>query len=317
MTIHELRKQFEDWKKTQGISRNTERNYRLAWDHIVAAWNKSLGGKNPKDADWDDIQLVLNLLYQSIVSKEKPKEGYPEGYTHFNAIKGLLKQVFRYIDKSDIANKIGSTRLEQGDFTSLSLQQVQNILKMLPYIHEKELERIRNSKSRKILFEFDKDLCRQIILVGFSTGLRASELIKLRVSDINFTHGFGKVSGKGRRKQRDIFYFLFNTNKELAEWVKRKQLKTQDIIFKRVNGKVFGYWQLWNLFSILSDYTDTHIRPHTLRHSVALYMINNGFNPAEVQKFLCHRSIQTTSRYIAASSDRLLEQLKKVKHVSL
>ena len=99
MTIEELRKQFEDWKKTSNISNNTERNYRLAWNHITEAWNKILGDKNPKEVDWEDVQLVQTMLYNKIVSKQKPEQGYPKGYTHFNFIKGLLKQVFKYIER--------------------------------------------------------------------------------------------------------------------------------------------------------------------------------------------------------------------------
>jgi site-specific recombinase XerD len=140
-----------------------------------------------------------------------------------------------------------------------------------------------------------------ILAVLESTGVRASELLGLKVTDISFERAEIKVTGKGR-KQRLIPLTVYCGNC-LRNWLQYREKLHPDsnaVFVDLRGGAALNYNQLYYLIRKLSA-KGTH--PHALRHTVATKLIAGGATIKEVQELLGHSDIKTTARYLHPGKD--------------
>lgn len=158
---------------------------------------------------------------------------------------------------------------------------------------------------------------RAMIEVLYSCGLRVSELISLRISDLFFNEGLIQVIGKGN-KQRYV---------PISEWAKtyieayRSEIRNQqkvfskdkDILFLNRNGKALSRAMLFTIVNQLASDAGIKkkISPHTLRHSFATHLLENGADLLTIQQMLGHENITTTERYLHMSRKHLETLLTK------
>jgi len=158
---------------------------------------------------------------------------------------------------------------------------------------------------------------RSIIETLYGCGLRVSELINLRLSDLFFDEGFIKVTGKGD-KQRFVPISTY-TQKYINIYVKhiRNHQKIDDnfsdILYLNRRGKQLTRVMI---FHIIKDLTakagiDKNISPHSLRHSFATHLLENGADLRSIQLLLGHESITTTEIYLHLDKQQLHKTLKK------
>lgn len=151
----------------------------------------------------------------------------------------------------------------------------------------------------------------------YGCGLRVSELIGLRISDLYFDEDFIKVTGKGD-KQR--FVPISNINKKYIN-IYRKEIRVhlkiqagfQDILFLNRRGKQLTRAMV---FTIVKDLAlkiglDKVISPHTFRHSFATHLLENGADLRSIQQMLGHESITTTEVYMHVDRTHLAEVMNK------
>jgi integrase/recombinase XerD len=154
---------------------------------------------------------------------------------------------------------------------------------------------------------------RAILETMYSCGLRVSEIILLKISDLFFEEGFVRVIGKGN-KQRFVpihsiaqKYILSYCNHN------RNQIKPQkgfeDTVFLNRRGKELSRQMI---FIILKDLAikiklSKKISPHTLRHSFATHLLKNGADLRAIQQMLGHESITTTEIYVHLDKSYLKE----------
>lgn len=182
--------------------------------------------------------------------------------------------------------------------------------KPLPYfVKEKEMNRLLDDVEWRDSMEDIR--ARTIILVFYATGVRASELMGLDDSDVDFVNNRIKVTGK-RDKQRIVPFGLELREELLAYMAKRDaELSRQcEALFVDDKGKRMRYSQVWRIVNRRLGLVTTMKRrsPHVLRHSFATAMLNNDAGLESVQKLLGHESVATTEIYTHAT----FEQLKKV-----
>ncbi|MDO1511752.1 site-specific tyrosine recombinase XerD [Maribacter confluentis] len=154
---------------------------------------------------------------------------------------------------------------------------------------------------------------RAILETLYGCGLRVSELINLKISDLFFDEGFIKVTGKGN-KQRFVPISLVNM-KYIS--IYRNEIRVhlnikegfQDILFLNRRGRQLTRAMI---FTIIKNLATTiglqkNISPHTFRHSFATHLLENGADLRSIQQMLGHESITTTEIYMHVDRSHLAD----------
>jgi integrase/recombinase XerD len=143
----------------------------------------------------------------------------------------------------------------------------------------------------------------------YATGLRVSELIKLKRADINLEGGFIIASGK-RSKER-IVPIGEHSKKALTEYLEKVRPKGP-FLFPIRRGKGLTRQAIWKIIRKYANRIEReHISPHTLRHTFATHLLQGGADLRSVQILLGHEDIATTQIYTHVDSKRLKEIHKK------
>jgi len=157
---------------------------------------------------------------------------------------------------------------------------------------------------------------RAIIETLYSCGLRVSELIGLKVSDLFFEEGFIKVTGKGD-KQRFV-PISPSTQNYITIWITiRNHIEVQpdskDVLFLNYKGKQLTRAMIFTIIKKLVKTTGLKktVSPHTFRHSFATHLLENGADLRAIQMMLGHESITTTEIYMHVDRSHLSEVLNK------
>ena len=237
-----------------------------------------------------------------------------------DGIKDFLEYLYsKGLNRNSISRKICSIR---GLFQYLHKEAIikDNLFKEVisPKKNNSLPKYIKTNDIEKMFLCFDKEDCFNernalILEMLYATGVRIGELINIKVSDINLYDRTIKIMGKGR-KERIVIYGSFCED-ALKKYLNdgRKILskdKNCDYLFLNKNG---GKLSARFIRKIIDDVVrkceiDYHISPHTLRHTFATDLLNNGADLMTVKELLGHSSINTTGIYTHVSN----EQLKKV-----
>ncbi len=145
-----------------------------------------------------------------------------------------------------------------------------------------------------------------MIELMYGAGLRVSELINLKVKDIEFENNHGWVRhGKGNKDR--LFILPMFLRNELFNCIKEDNLEQDSWIFNSYN----GHMSVRSVQIIVKKAANKagikkRVHCHTLRHSYATHLIENGYDVVNVQVLLGHNCVETTMRYVHMASPRLL-----------
>lgn len=153
---------------------------------------------------------------------------------------------------------------------------------------------------------------RAMLELMYGTGVRVSELLGLNIEDINMTAGFLRCLGKGRKER------IVPVNQTAIRWVERYMSQSRSVLLKRAANRTLflnargSAMTRQGFFKILAGYAqkaqlEKSITPHTLRHSFATHLLENGADLRSVQEMLGHADISTTQIYTHLTRSRLLE----------
>jgi integrase/recombinase XerD len=149
----------------------------------------------------------------------------------------------------------------------------------------------------------------------YATGMRASEAIGLKVSDINFEVSFVKCFGKGSKER--IVPLNKITLAALQEYLEKGRprfpAKDKEALFVDKNGGRLTRQGLWLVMKkyVKKSGVKGKTSPHTLRHSFATHLLEKGADLRSVQEMLGHADISTTQIYTSVSRERLKRMYKK------
>lgn len=158
---------------------------------------------------------------------------------------------------------------------------------------------------------------RAMIETLYGCGLRVTELITLRISDLFFAEGFIKVTGKGN-KQR--FVPIGGSTQKYIEHYKNDvrahiniENEFRDTLFLNRRGKQLSRAMIFTIIKQLAEKAgiQKNIGPHTFRHSFATHLLENGANLRAIQQMLGHESITTTEIYMHMDRAHLREVIEK------
>jgi integrase/recombinase XerD len=158
---------------------------------------------------------------------------------------------------------------------------------------------------------------RAMLEVLYSSGLRVSELLNLRLTNCFFTEGFVRVLGKGDKVRLvPIGEDAMHYTRIYVEHVRQKldvQKGDEDTIFLNLRGKQLSRISVFTTIKKLAAEVGIKktISPHTFRHSFATHLIEGGADLRAVQQMLGHESITTTEIYTHLDRDYLQQTLKE------
>ena len=207
-----------------------------------------------------------------------------------------LKSFYKFLYKNNYINK------KDYPLTKIAYPKMEK--KLPKFIYYNDLLEIINESSK------DKDGVRDRIIIEmlYATGVRVSELINIKINDIDFNNRRIIVLGKGN-KERIVYYGEY-AEEVLKEYMKTHERKNHNYLFVNSRGgKLTDRGVRYIIDNIMSKLSiKTHVTPHVLRHTFATDMLNNGCDIKVVQELLGHSSLKATEIYTHVTN----EHLKKV-----
>ena len=154
-----------------------------------------------------------------------------------------------------------------------------------------------------------------IIRMLYATGIRVSELVNIKLDDININDRTIKILGKGSKER--IVVFGNNTKDILEEYLSRGRRQVDihgsNYLFLNKDGNRLSTRYVRKIINdiIFKASIEMHVSPHMLRHTFATGMLNNGADLVSVKDLLGHESLNTTSIYTHVSDEKIKEVYNK------
>ena len=149
---------------------------------------------------------------------------------------------------------------------------------------------------------------RLMIELMYGAGLRVSELINLKVENLELEKGFGFVrAGKGKKDR--LFIIADKLKDKIKNLVEGEKLEINSYLFSSNRKKRYDVWSLQQIIKKAAKKAkiSKKISCHTLRHSFATHLIENGQSVVEVQSLLGHKSPETTFTYLHTASPNMIK----------
>ncbi len=183
------------------------------------------------------------------------------------------------------------------------------------FISEDDVKRLLSTAADTGTPEGRRDA--SILELLYATGLRVSELVALNVQDIDFEEGFIRTWGKGSKER--IVYLYPDALSSLRVYIggARVELlsekKGETALYLNQRGERLTRQWVWNILKTGAKKAgvDPKITPHTLRHSFATHLLQNGASLRHVQELLGHSSISTTQVYTHLTDSHVREEYER------
>jgi integrase/recombinase XerD len=190
--------------------------------------------------------------------------------------------------------------------------------KLVPDKSTQKLPQILTSKEVELLLEQPEctDMKgyrdRAMLELLYATGIRVSELIALDVSDANLSAGVIRCRGRDKERIIPLYPAAIRALSEYVEFIRPQMISSPDeqSLFVNVSGERMsrqGFWKIIKSYQAKAK-IDKDITPHTLRHSFAAHLLENGADLRSIQEMLGHADISSTQIY----SQLVKKQLKDV-----
>jgi len=274
-------------KVERGLAEQTISSYRIDLKEFAESLNKkSIKSITPADA--------VNFISQLNSNSRKPS-------TIARKISSL-KRFFGYL--------VDNENLSENPFASLAAPKISRYHP--DYLSPKEIEQIIDKID---LTSKNGIRDRMIIELLYGCGLRISELLNLKLSDMEFEAGFLRVTGKGN-KQRLVplgEYARKAVEKHLANDISIKPQNSTNLLIHNKIGKILSRVGLWKIIKkrVLEAGITKQVSPHTFRHSFATHLIEGGADLRIVQEMLGHADITTTQIYTRIDREYIIAEHRK------
>lgn len=273
---------LEYLKSVKKHSDNTIISYQDDLKELASVLNNNI-----IDINEDDIKKYLNYLYDKSYNKN----------TISRKLSGV-RSFYNYLYNHDV--------IKTNYFTDV--HNPKKIRSLPHYLKTSEIDKVLDNTNEVTLYGERNKLIVELLYV---TGLRVSELVNIKLKDIDKYNKSIKILGKGSKER--IVYYEDNCSELLDKYLNntRKELDKSNSEYLLLNkfGNKLSTRMIRNILNDLTIGTSIeHIYPHMIRHTFATTMLNNGADLMTVKELLGHESINTTSIYTHVTN----EQIRKV-----
>mgnify|MGYP004447052111 FL=1 len=273
---------LEYLKSVKKHSDNTIISYQDDLKELASVLNNNI-----IDINEEDIKKYLNYLYDKSYNKN----------TISRKLSGV-RSFYNYLYNHDI--------IKINYFTDV--HNPKKIRSLPHYLKTSEIDKVLDNTNEVTLYGERNKLIVELLYV---TGLRVSELVNIKLKDIDKYNKSIKILGKGSKER--IVYYEDNCSKLLKKYLNntRRKLDKNNSEYLLLNkfGNKLSTRMIRNILNNLTIGTSIEqIYPHMIRHTFATTMLNNGADLMTVKELLGHESINTTSIYTHVTN----EQIRKV-----
>ncbi len=260
-------------------SRQASPNTLASYERDILQFEKYFSEQNKKifDLTKDDMQEYIEHL------KEMGKSN-----STISRSTASLKSFYRYLvskkfAKENIADNIESPKVDRKEPLILSSAEIEKLLE------QPDLSELKGQRDKAML---------EIL---YATGIRVTELVSLRLEDVNLGAGYIRVKKKNTERHIPLGNRSLRCLKEYIEKVRPLLIRTEEekTLFINTNGQKMtrqGYWKILKQYKEQAK-IDKDITPHTIRHSFAVHMLQNGVEVKTVQELLGHTDVASTMMY--------------------
>jgi integrase/recombinase XerD len=290
MDWHTLLKHFQSYLRIErGLSKNTIDNYTFDIERLMAYLELHQVVVSPVKIAEEQLQQFIYAIATQVNPRSQSR-----------IISGL-KSFFSYLIFEDYRTDnpmelIEAPRIGRKLPDTLSIEEIDDLIQAI------DLTKAEGERNRAMLETL------------YGCGLRVSELVELKISDLFFDEGFIKVTGKGN-KQRFVpigpltqkYIQFYQTNRVHLPIQKGHE----DTLFLNRRGRKLTRAMLFTIIKDLAQEIQLNktISPHTLRHSFATHLLENGADLRSIQLLLGHESITTTEIYVHLDRKHLTQVL--------
>jgi len=241
--------------------------------------------KKYKDITYDDIRLFISYLYN-------------QRYTNKTISRYIssIRSFFKYLKNNNIINT-----------NPMLLISNPKLSKKLPkYLNSNDLEKLLNAYDNNNYIGIRNSLILEML---YSTGIRVSEIINIKLDDISITERSIKITGKGSKER--IVYFGSRCTQLIKLYLDKTYNKINinnlEQLFLSKTGKKISDREVRKIVSdaaIISG-VEMNVSPHVLRHTFATHMLSDGADLRSVQELLGHENLSTTQIYTHLTSEKI------------
>ncbi|MDC3051310.1 site-specific tyrosine recombinase XerD [Bacteroidota bacterium] len=279
-------------KIERGLSNNSIKSYSYDIQKLIIHINKYNGKLSLKKCDKQFMQEFIYNISKKINSRSQAR------------LLSSLKSFFNYLIFEGY-NKVSPMELIESPKIVSKLPDVLSIKEIKILINNSEKNKdfgIRNSA---------------IIETLYGSGLRVSELINLKLSDIQYDEKLLLIHGKGNKQRLvplgSICELKINNYVDNIRNLKKIKKNSNDIVFLNRNGGKLSRAMIFNIVKEAQRKSNIkkNISPHTLRHSFATHLLENGADLRSIQIMMGHENITTTEVYTHLDTKHLSKTLNK------
>ena len=277
---------------------------------LDSVWAEQGLSKNTLVSYEHDIKSFLIFLNDNKVELFKVQQSDINSFVSFRFSKGIssssnmrlissLKKFFIYLVSHNFIKKNPTENIESP-----------RKVKLLPHtIDVESVDKLLNSPDLKTRFGSRDKAMLEIL---YACGLRVSELVSLKFSQVVIESNFLRVMGKGSKERiiqiNDYALTFLKTYIEdfRSEFMKSKKTDSLFLSNRGLEMTRHSFWHIIKKYALQAGIND-HLSPHTLRHAFATHMINNGADLRVVQLLLGHSDLSTTQLYTHIAKNELKE----------
>ncbi len=281
-------------KLEKNLSENTVFSYRNDITSLIQFLeNRNI--KDPSEVKFKDLSSFFKSLEQIGLSSSSAAR-------YFSSIKGFFTYLFlnNYIKENPI-EKLSAPKLSKNLPSVLSVNEVNKILDS------------PNTEDKIGLRD------KAVLELLYACGIRVSELINIKISNLFFEEEIIRVFGKGSKER------LVPIGSSAVKWINEYLLKSRPLLMKKAKSENYVFLNVrgtklsrMGIWKIVDRYTNEagitkEVHPHTFRHSFATHLLEGGADLRAVQEMLGHSDISTTQIYTHIDRD-YIKQVHKEFH---